>query len=133
VGQGNRRVKKLHYQELYALYCSPDVLYVVKSRMRLPGHIARMGGRSGPYRILVGRSEGKKQLGRPKYIWEGNIEISLQEVVWGGMDWIDLALDLERWQSLVNAVMNIWVYKMWGISWLAEGLSASQEGFWCID
>jgi len=65
---------------------------VVKSRrIRLAGHIARMGDRSVPYRILVGRPDGKKPLGRPKYIGEGNIEISPQVAVWGGIDSTDLA------------------------------------------
>jgi len=67
---------------------------VIKSgRMRWPGHVAGMGERSGAYRVLVGKPEGKRPLGRPRHGWEGNIKMDLQEVKWGwgGMDWIDLA------------------------------------------
>ena len=60
--------------------------------MRLAVHVAHVGDRSSPYRYLVRRAEGK----RPRLVWEGNIKMSLQEVGWGGMDWIDLALDIER-------------------------------------
>jgi hypothetical protein len=58
---------------------------------------------------LVGRSEGKRPFGRPRHRWEDNIKIDLQEVVWGGMAWIDLAQDRDRWWALVNAVMNLQV------------------------
>jgi len=67
------------------------VCVVESRRIRLAGHVARMGDRGGPYMILVGRPDRKRPLGRPKYIEEGNIEISLQEVVWGGMDCTVLA------------------------------------------
>jgi hypothetical protein len=56
-----------------------------------------MGERRGVYRVLVGKPEGKRQLGRPKHRWEDNINMDLQEVVCGGMDWIDLAQDRDRW------------------------------------
>jgi hypothetical protein len=75
-----------------------------------------MGDRGDPYRILVGIPKGKRPLERPRRMWEGNIETSLQEVGWGDMNWIDLAQDMERWWLLVTAVMNIWVCKMRGIS-----------------
>jgi hypothetical protein len=64
-----------------------------------------MGEKSGAYRILVGRSEGRRPLGRPRRRWEDNIKMALQEVGWG-MDWIELAQDRERWWAVVNAVMN---------------------------
>jgi len=71
---------------------------VVKSRrIRLVGHVARMADRSGPHRMLVGKPEGKRQLVRSKYVWEGNIETNLQEVIWGDMDCINLAQDMESW------------------------------------
>jgi hypothetical protein len=61
------------------------------------------------YRVLVGKPEGKRPLGRPRYRWEDNIKMDLQEVGCGGMDCIGLAQDRERWRAVVNAVMNIWV------------------------
>jgi hypothetical protein len=68
-----------------------------------------MGERRGAYRILVRRSEGRRQLGRPRRRWEDNIKMDLQEVGWGGMDWIDTAQDRDRWRAFVNAVMNFQV------------------------
>jgi len=70
---------------------------------------ACMGQRRGVYRVLVGKPEGKRPLGRPRHRWEDNINMDLQEVGFGGMGWIDLAQDRDRWQALVNAVMNLWV------------------------
>ena len=61
----------------------------------------------GMYRFLVGKSEGKRTLGRPRHRWEDNIKMDLQEVGCGGMDWIELAQDRDRWRALVNAVMNL--------------------------
>jgi hypothetical protein len=63
----------------------------------------------GAYRILVGRPEGKRPLGRPRRRWEDNVKMDLQEVGWEGMDWIELVQDRDRWRALVNAVMNLWV------------------------
>ena len=65
------------------------------------------GSGEGPYRVFVGTASGKRPLGRPKYRWEDNIKINLQEVGWGGMDWFDLGQDRDRWWALVNAVMNL--------------------------
>jgi hypothetical protein len=61
------------------------------------------------YRILVGNPEGKRPLGRPRRRWVDNIKINLREIVWNGMDWIDLARDRDQWRVLVNTVMNLWV------------------------
>jgi len=61
------------------------------------------------YRVLVGKPEGKRPLGKPRCRWEDNIKMDLQEVGCGVMDWIELAQDRDRWLALVNAVMNIWV------------------------
>ena len=66
-----------------------------------------MGERRGVYRVLVGKPEGKRPLGRPRLRWEDNIEMRLQEVGCAGMDWIVLALDRDRWRAVVNAVMNV--------------------------
>ena len=73
--------------------------------MRWAGHVARMGERRGVYRVLVGKPEGK----RPRRRWEDNIKIDPQEVGCGGMDWIELTQDRDRWRALVNAVMNLLV------------------------
>jgi hypothetical protein len=66
-----------------------------------------MSNSRGTYRVLVGRPEGMRPLGRPRHRWDDNIEMDLQEMGWGGMDWIDLAQDRDRWQALVNVVMNL--------------------------
>ena len=75
--------------------------------MRWAGHVARMGERRGVYGVLVGKPEGKRPFGRLRCRWEDNIKMDLQEVGCGGMDRIELAQD--RWQALVNAVMNLQV------------------------
>jgi len=75
--------------------------------MRWAGDVARMGERRGVYRVLVGKPEGQRPLGRPRHRWEDNIKINLQEVRCGGMDWIKLAQDRHRWRALVNAVINL--------------------------
>ena len=75
--------------------------------MRWAGHVARVGERRGVYRVLVGKPEGKRPLGRPRCIWEDNIKMDVQEVGCGGMDWIDLAQDRGKWRALVSAVMNL--------------------------
>ena len=67
----------------------------------------RMGEGRGVYRVLVVKPEGKRPLGGPRSRWEDNIKMGLQEVVCGGMDWIELARDRHRWRVLVSAVMNL--------------------------
>jgi len=71
------------------------------------GHVAYVGERRGIYRILVGNPEGKRPLGRPRHRWEDNIKMDLPEVGCGGMDWIELSQDRDRWRELVNVVMNL--------------------------
>jgi hypothetical protein len=66
-----------------------------------------MGERRGAYRGLVGKPEGRRPLGRPRRRWKDNIKMDLREVGWGGINWINLAQDRDRWRALVNAVMNL--------------------------
>jgi len=81
---------------------------VIKSRrMRWAGHVALMGDRRSVYWVLVGKPDGRRPLGRPRRRWEDNIKMGLQEVGYGGMEWIELAQDRDRWRGLVNAVMNL--------------------------
>jgi hypothetical protein len=66
-----------------------------------------LGEKRNAYRILVGKPEGKRPLGRPRRKWEDNIRMDLREMGWGGMDWIYLAQDRNQWRALVNTVMNL--------------------------
>jgi hypothetical protein len=84
--------RKLHKEELHDLYSSPTIVQVIKSRrIRWARHAARMGEGRCVYRVLVGKPEGKRPLGRPRRRWEDNIKMDLQDVGCGGMDWIELA------------------------------------------
>jgi len=99
--------RKLHNEELRDIYSLPDIVRVVKSRrMRWAEHVARMGVGRGVHRILVGKPEGKRPLGRSRRRWEDNIKMDLQEVGGGG-DWMEFAQGRERWWALVNTVMNL--------------------------
>jgi hypothetical protein len=81
---------------------------MIKSRrMRWEGHVARMGETRNAYRILVGKPEGKRRLGRPRRRWVDNIKMDLTEIGWDGVDWIDLAQDRDQCRALVNTVMNL--------------------------
>jgi hypothetical protein len=91
-----REWRRLHNEELHDLYASPDIIRVNKlRRIRWEGHVARMGDRTGAYRVLVGRPKGKRLLVRSRRRREDNIKKDLQEVEWG-MDWIDLAQNRDK-------------------------------------
>jgi hypothetical protein len=80
----------------------------IKSRrMRWAGHVARMGEERNVYRILMGKPEGKRRLGRPRRRWEDGIRMDLREIGLGSVDWIQFAQDRDRWRALVNTVMNL--------------------------
>jgi len=97
----------LHKEELNDLYPSPNIVRVIKyRRMRWTGHVARMGEERGAYRVLVGKPEGKKPLGRPRRRWV-DIRMDLQVVGCGYMDWIGLAQDRDGWRRLVSAVIKL--------------------------
>jgi hypothetical protein len=99
--------RKLHNDEIHNLYSSPNIVKVIKSRMRWVGHVARMVEGRGIYRVLVRRPEGKRPLGRPRRRWEDNIQLDLREIGIDGANWTQLAQDRVQWRAFVNTVMNL--------------------------
>ena len=101
-------MEKLHNEKHYDLYSSPNIVRVIKSRrMRWSWHVARIGGEERCIQGFGGKPEGKRPLGRPRRRWEDNIKMYLQEVRCGGVDWNELAQDMDRRRAFENGVMNL--------------------------
>jgi hypothetical protein len=98
--------RRLRNKELYDLYSSPTM--IKSRRIKWAGHMGHMRDRRDVYKVFVRRPDGKRPLGRTRCRWD-SIKTDRQEVGWRGMDWIYLASNSDRWQALVNAVMNLWV------------------------
>jgi len=97
--------RRLHNEELNDLYSSPNIVRMIKSRrMRWAGYV---GEERGVYRVLLGKPEGRRPMGRPRRRWVDNIRMDLLEVGCRYMDWIGLAQDRDRWRTFVSAVMNL--------------------------
>jgi hypothetical protein len=100
--------RKLHNDELHSLYSSPNIVRVMNSRrMRWAGHGAGMGKRRGVYRVLVGRCEWKRSLGRSRRRWEDNIKMDVREIGIDVANWIRLAQDRVQWRNFVTTVINL--------------------------
>jgi hypothetical protein len=100
--------RKPHNKEIRDLYSLPSIIRIIKSMsMRWAGHVARMGEKRNTYRLLVGKPDGKRPLGRPRRRWVDNIRMDLRDVEWGYVDWIGLAQNMIMWRALVNSVMNL--------------------------
>jgi hypothetical protein len=100
--------RKLHNDELHSLYSSPNTVRVIKSRRtKWAGHVAHVEEGRGVYRVLIGRPEGKRLLGRPRRRWENNIKLDLKDIGIDGSNWIQLAQDRVQWRAFVDTVMKL--------------------------
>ena len=101
-------MEKVTQYELHAWYSSPNIIRNLKSiRLRWAGHVARMEQFRNAYRVLVGKPESKRPLGRPRHKWEDNIKMDLKEMGCDLGDWIDLAEDRDQWRAYVRVEMNL--------------------------
>jgi hypothetical protein len=108
--------RKLHNEELHNLYSSPDIIThpqisLGKSSQVKANEVGGAGGMHGRgekvYKVLLGKPDGKRPLGRPRRRWEDGIRMDLREIGLGGVDWIQLSQDRDWWQAVVSAVMNL--------------------------
>jgi hypothetical protein len=100
--------RRLHNEDLYNVFASPNIILVIKSRrMKWKEHVTHMEEIINSYKILVGKSERKRPLGRPRRRWEDDIRMDLREVRWEGVDWMYLVEDRDQWRSVVNTVVNL--------------------------
>jgi hypothetical protein len=100
--------RKPHNEELRDLYSSPSIIRIIKSK-RMGGECSMNGWKRNAYRLLVGKPERKRPLGGRRRRWVYNIRMDLGELVWGGVNWVGLTQDRDRWRVPMNAVMNLWV------------------------
>jgi hypothetical protein len=99
---------QVHNKEIRDLHSSPSIIRMIKlRRMRWTDNVARMVEYRNAYRLLVGKPEGKRPLGRPRRRWVDNIRMDLGEIGFGGVDWIDLVQDRDKQRALANAVINL--------------------------
>jgi hypothetical protein len=102
--------RKVHNEELHDLYSSPSTIRIIKSkRMRWVGHQTQLGQKRNVYTLLVGKPEGKRLLRRPRCRWVNNMRTDLLELGRGGVDWIGLAQDRNKWRAFMNSLMNLQV------------------------
>jgi hypothetical protein len=99
--------RKLHSEELHDLYSSPSIITIIKTKsLSWAGHVTRMREKRNAYRLLVGKPEGKKPLGKPRCRWIDDINVDHLDIGLGDVDWTGLAQDRYSLRALVNAIMN---------------------------
>ena len=104
----NGEWRRLHNEELHSLYCSPNIVRVIKCiRLRWAGHVAIMEEDRSAFKILTGKPTGQRLLGRLRRRWEDNIRMDLEEIDINAGNWVDSAEDRNYWRALVNAALNL--------------------------